>query len=116
MTSRIHAPKGKIDQVALLSSAVDHSANEASKPEAPDEVHSAIDIAVTRILAAVLEDPSFGFDDDFFEWGGDSLSVARAVARIRVEFGVELSIHEVLEHPKPRHLADVVRQLLAAKR
>ncbi len=44
-------------------------------------------------------------DGDFFELGGDSLVATRCVARLRVEFGVAVSVLAIFENPTAAELA-----------
>jgi acyl carrier protein len=63
---------------------------------------------VVEIWREVLSLNQVGIDDRFFEIGGDSLSATRAFARINRDFGMDLSLKEILEHPTVRLLAQFV--------
>jgi acyl carrier protein len=63
---------------------------------------------VAQIWQEVLSFKQIGIDDGFFELGGDSLSATRAFARINRDFGMALSLKEILDHPTIRSLAEVV--------
>ncbi len=63
------------------------------------------------LLAAETVDP----EDNFFELGGHSLLGTMVLARIREEFGVELSIRTIFEAPTPRSLGDRIREAIAIK-
>ncbi|MDJ0382274.1 non-ribosomal peptide synthetase [Streptomyces sp. G-G2] len=57
------------------------------------------------LVAEVLKTERIGVDDNFFERGGQSLSVIRLLGRIRESFGAELSIRTVFETPTVAGLA-----------
>ena len=59
---------------------------------APGAPRDATEAALAAIWRDILGVDELGVTDDFFELGGDSLAVARALARIRGELGVELTI------------------------
>ncbi|MEU5878735.1 condensation domain-containing protein [Spirillospora sp. NPDC047279] len=76
---------------------------------------SAVD-AMREIFADVLDLAEVGPRDNFFELGGTSLSVARVVSRVGRRFGTAPSFADVLDHPCPAALAEVVRRAAAPPR
>ncbi|MEU6104595.1 amino acid adenylation domain-containing protein [Streptomyces flaveolus] len=66
---------------------------------------SAREAALTRLFAEVLDADGIGPDDAFFDLGGTSLLAVRLVARVREEFGAELTIGSLFEAPTPAALA-----------
>ncbi|TCC23727.1 acyl carrier protein [Kribbella speibonae] len=67
---------------------------------------------VRGILADVLEDPDLTADDDFFQFGGDSLIATRAVALIEAAFGLRIPLVAFFEAPTAAELADLIRARL----
>ncbi|WP_433518587.1 non-ribosomal peptide synthetase [Nonomuraea sp. CA-143628] len=69
----------------------------------------AFETETERRLAAiwreVLEREELGADDDFFELKGHSLMAVRIAAAVIGEFGVEIPVRAVFEHPTVRELA-----------
>ena len=63
---------------------------------------------VRNIFAALLRVDTVGPEDNFFHLGGHSLLAARAIARIRGAFGVEVSLRKLFETPTPRTLAQAI--------
>ncbi|MGW4596890.1 non-ribosomal peptide synthase/polyketide synthase [Streptomyces sp. NPDC004457] len=56
---------------------------------------SAGERALARVWAEVLGVDAVGVTDDFFDLGGESILAARALARIRDELGVRLTVRDV---------------------
>lgn len=82
-----------------------HPAGTATGPDPATET-------VRGILADVLEDPDLTADDDFFQFGGDSLIATRAVALIEAAFGLRIPLVAFFEAPTAGELADLIRAQL----
>lgn len=52
--------------------------------------------------------PAFGFDDGFFDLGGDSLLGMMVIARLRDELELEIPFSLLLDHPTIRSLSDQI--------
>ena len=70
---------------------------------------------VRETWAEVLGLPDFGPHDDFFEWGGHSLMVAAAVARLGERLGLDLPLRALFEAPTPAELAELIAELRAGQ-
>ncbi|MGW1886988.1 amino acid adenylation domain-containing protein [Streptomyces sp. NPDC001970] len=92
------SPHGKLDRRALPDP-VFTGGEGARRPSGP------LEEALTRLFAEVLEVGRTGPDDAFFDLGGTSLTAVRLVARVREEFGTELTIGSLFEAPTPAALA-----------
>ncbi|MEU6477527.1 amino acid adenylation domain-containing protein [Streptomyces sp. NPDC047017] len=92
------SPNGKLDR-RLLPEPVFTGAGRGREPA--DEREKAL----TRLFAEVLRVDRVGPDDLFFDLGGTSLLATRLVARVREEFGTELTIGSLFEAPTPAALA-----------
>lgn len=97
-------PNGKVDRQALPAPVVTTGTEE---PDGP------VEKALAEIFAEVLGLDRVGARDGFFDLGGHSLLVTRAVARIRDSLAVDLPLHSVFEHPAVADLAVVVEKLRA---
>jgi len=93
--------RGKLDTAALRKLAVDHRRDTFDPPADPTE------IAIARMYGEVLMTADVGRDDDFFALGGDSLATLELADVFENEFGLELELSALLEHPTPAQLADV---------
>ncbi|NDI46768.1 aspartyl/asparaginyl beta-hydroxylase domain-containing protein [Goekera deserti] len=82
---------------------------DATPADGPDDRLSE---AVRAAWMEVLERTDIGWDDDFFELGGNSLHAVRIVARLSEDLHVELSVRAVLEHASPRAMAAYVPTVL----
>lgn len=90
-------PSGKVDRKAL---------------PAPEQIESAprtprneVESNLLRLFREVLEVPEMGVGDDFFEWGGDSLSAFDLMERVFETTGVRLSGAVLLRAPTVEELA-----------
>ncbi|MFE7262994.1 amino acid adenylation domain-containing protein [Streptomyces sp. NPDC057592] len=66
------------------------------------------------LVAELLDLEDIGPDDDFFALGGHSLLAMRLAARIRSEFGAEITPRTVLETPRVGDLAALVHSAVTA--
>ncbi|MEI5097734.1 amino acid adenylation domain-containing protein [Streptomyces sp. PmtG] len=91
-------PSGKLDRNALPAPGQRHSGT----GRAPRHSYE-------RTLCALFEDvlgvEGVGIDDDFYALGGHSLLAARLGARIRGEYGVDVPIRTIIQHPTVAQLA-----------
>jgi aryl carrier-like protein len=82
-------PDGAVDRAALSES--DRSEDQVA-PRTPFEREVAL------IWEELLDVSPVGVYDDFFELGGQSLVAVQLLARLRDEFGVDLTIRELYEN------------------
>ncbi|MEU0227320.1 amino acid adenylation domain-containing protein [Streptomyces sp. NPDC006284] len=92
------SPSGKLDRRELPAPVFAGAGG--TRPAA-----TAREDALTRLFAEVLDAQGVGPDDAFFDLGGTSLLAVRLVARVREEFGMELTIGSLFEAPTPAALA-----------
>ncbi|MFD0319164.1 non-ribosomal peptide synthetase [Streptomyces flavalbus] len=90
----------KVDRAALPppgAAAVPHRSAEPPRTHAEREV--------ARVWCDVLGLDTVSVHDDFFALGGHSLLAARAAARLRARFGIDLPARAVFQHPVLADLA-----------
>ncbi|MGH3807326.1 MAG: non-ribosomal peptide synthetase [Pseudonocardiaceae bacterium] len=93
---------GKVDRQRLLTW---REQSQQSQHEATAEPAEAQDV-VLRIFRQVLNSPSLGPEDDFFQHGGHSLRAVRLITQLRVEFDISnIRPNVVFDHPTPARLA-----------
>ena len=98
-------PNGKIDQHRLPAPENIVSPSKHHLAPANDDEQR-----LAEIWQEVLMLQRVSTDDNFFEFGGDSLSATRVFARINQHFGMNISLREMFEHPTIAVLAAIVRK------
>lgn len=99
-------PSGKVDQARLPPPRV--------SSDAVGEPGTETERAAASLFAAVLGAGGVSLDDDFFALGGDSLSAARVLAKVRAELGASVQLRALLAHPTPRWLASEIERTRGA--
>ncbi len=94
---------GKVDRRALSASKQPLSPTECVPPQDPCEW------TLATIWTELLGVDSINVTDNFFDLGGNSLSVARLIARIEQLFDRQLSMANVFDAPTIRQLAAILR-------
>jgi nonribosomal peptide synthetase DhbF len=61
--------------------------------------------ALCALFAGLLQRPSHGPEEDFFDSGGHSLLAVRLAGQTREVFGAEITARDVFQAPTPRRLA-----------
>ncbi|PSK31973.1 non-ribosomal peptide synthetase [Nocardia seriolae] len=84
---------GKVDRKALPEP--DAGARRPARPAAAPS--NAVERQLTGIFAEVLGTDEFDVEDSFFDLGGNSLTAARAVARVNAALGAALTIRDLFE-------------------
>ncbi|MCX4993706.1 non-ribosomal peptide synthetase [Streptomyces sp. NBC_00568] len=96
-------PAGKADRGAVQR--IPYGPVRANEPMPDDAPLPPNTAAVCRVWAEVLGLDDVSAHDDFFRLGGQSLTVVRAVARLRAELGAPVDAQSVFAHPTPAALA-----------
>ena len=99
-------PNGKLDRRALP--APEPGAGPASVPPRDD-----VEAVVAAIWSEVLEVPSVGALDSFFDLGGHSLLATQVISRVREALQVEVPLRVLFEEPTVAALAAAAVELEA---
>jgi acyl carrier protein len=101
---------GKIDRAAL-------PAPDARNvlADAESAAQSLLEQQVVELLSDLLNVETIGIDESFFHLGGHSLLAAQVIARVGEQFGVELPLRTLFDHPTPRALAVEIERLVLAR-
>ena len=105
------SPHGKLDRAALPQPTTENILRDDSleAPQSPIEEHLAV------VLSGLLGVPRIGSEDNFFTLGGHSLMGAQLIAKIRENFGVELSLRCLFDEPTPRGMSIEIEKLIHAR-
>ncbi|MDO6434620.1 amino acid adenylation domain-containing protein [Flavitalea sp. BT771] len=101
---------GKIDRKALVT-------HPGVKLDARGEYvapSSDMEIGLTEIWHKVLQKEKIGVDDSFFDLGGHSLKATSLVNKIKKEYGVNITLMDIFQHPTVRKLAQEIQKKLWA--
>jgi amino acid adenylation domain-containing protein/thioester reductase-like protein len=100
---------GKVDRAALLRTASEWGACEASSNEhRSKQPREGLEQAIAQIWSEHLECPEIGRKDSFFDLGGNSLRAIAAVNHLRRT--LECTVNDLYEHPRLKDFAGVCRQ------
>ena len=105
------SPHGKLDRAALPPPTAENILRDDSveAPQSPIEEHLSV------VLSGLLGVPRVGSEDNFFTLGGHSLMGAQLIAKIRENFGVELSLRCLFDEPTPRGMSAEIERLIHAR-
>jgi len=105
------SPHGKLDRVALPQPTAENILRDDSleAPQSPIEEHLGV------VLSGLLGVARVGSEDNFFTLGGHSLMGAQLIAKIRENFGVELSLRCLFDEPTPRGMSIEIERLIHAR-
>jgi len=99
-------PNGKVDRARLPRPDATPALAER-RPAAP--LRSALERQIAGVLREVLQLERVGPTDNFFDLGGNSLLLARALTRLRAELGRDdLTMVQLFQHPNVRSLAEAL--------
>jgi amino acid adenylation domain-containing protein len=99
-----HLPGGKVNR-SNLPALPGHS---TAPPVADPGYASATEAALAHIWREALSVPAMGRGADFFDLGGDSISVFRVIGQIKEHFGVDLPVREFFAHSVLAELARAI--------
>ncbi len=102
-------PNGKLDRAALPVPTLEDLRGSADTTSPRD----ALERRLAEIWSALLGVPEIHVKDSFFHLGGHSLLAVRALALVKKEWGVELQVIDLLQHPTLEQFADILRKGLA---
>ncbi|MGE8064526.1 non-ribosomal peptide synthase/polyketide synthase [Pseudomonas sp. NPDC089569] len=99
---------GKLDRKALAATALPET--HLDRPQTAPR--NATETVLCELFSELLECPSAGIEDHFFQLGGHSLLATRLVARVRERLGATLPLAVVFAQPTVAALADHLRAAL----
>ena len=99
-------PNGKVDRKALPAPA--RSAAEAGA--APARSRDSLDLQLIKLWERVLNVPTVGLQDNFFDLGGNSLGAVRLFSEMRQMFARSFPLSVLFQAPTVEKLADLIRK------
>ena len=101
----------KIDRERLPSPAISSApADDVSRPAGPDVLEDEI----AAIVGRLLDVPSFGHEENFFDSGGQSMLAIRLLTQVGRRFGVNMTLAEFFEDSTVRGIAHYIRERTGA--
>ncbi|HEV3197377.1 MAG TPA: HAD-IIIC family phosphatase [Bryobacteraceae bacterium] len=89
IANELRHPTAILDRIRAISQHV------APHPSSPDLPRTPLERELSEIWAGLLNLPSVGVHDNFFEFGGHSLLAVQLLSRVRQIYGVDLSLEVV---------------------
>ena len=94
---------GKVDRKRLPEPATDEQLSAAAPPR------TVVEAVLVDMFGSLLNLPSVGVDESFFDLGGNSLQAMRLVAALRGDLAVDLDLSAIFLAPSAARLAAVLR-------
>ncbi|AUH01472.1 non-ribosomal peptide synthetase [Prodigiosinella confusarubida] len=95
---------GKINYTALTTMTLPIGSSERRpRSETEHQLH--------HLYASVLDLNEVDIDDSFFQLGGNSINALKLVMQVNQQFGISLSLGQLLEHSSIHQLAQLLEQL-----
>jgi acyl carrier protein len=98
---------GKIDRRALPAPQYDHE-QASNRFVAP---RNSLEESIAEVWREVLQLDQIGVHDNFFEFGGHSLTAMQVVSRLRRTLQREIALRDIFNFPTIAKLADIGRTL-----
>ncbi|MFD9191283.1 amino acid adenylation domain-containing protein [Streptomyces phaeochromogenes] len=117
-------PNGKLDRRLLETWAAKRSAESAPARPAnrapadttagtPADADPDVESVVSEVWCEVLQVPTVGPDDDFFDLGGDSFKVLRVVETLRERLRADIPLAALLLEPTAADFSEELRRIMA---
>jgi len=104
-------PNGKIDRKSLPLPGPQY-AQAVVEFMAP---RTSTESELAALWSEILGSDRFGIHDNFFDFGGHSLTATQLVTRIRKTFAVELSLRDFIKYPTIAGLAELIEESILSK-
>jgi natural product biosynthesis luciferase-like monooxygenase protein/FkbM family methyltransferase len=104
-------PNGKIDRKSLPLPGPQY-AQPVVEFMAP---RTSTESELAALWSEILGSDRFGIHDNFFDFGGHSLTATQLVTRIRKTFAVELSLRDFIKYPTIAGLAELIEESILSK-
>lgn len=98
---------GKLDRSALPNP---FTAEQKSPSDGFAAPSTEVEKRVSKIVGQLLGIENVSTRDNFFQLGGHSLFGAQVIARVRDEFGIELQLRRIFEHPTVETLSHQIEE------
>lgn len=102
-------PSGKMDRTALRT--LQARTAPETKQSIADTPLNDTENKLSRLWCELLNRETASRSDDFILLGGDSLLAIRMALRIQSEFGVAVTLRDILGHPQLAELAALIEQI-----
>ncbi len=103
---------GKIDEKALKKIAEEKIIDTKEPKKNNEKNYSELELEILELCKVVMDNTNISIDDDFFEMGGNSIYAIKLLTKIKNNYGVMLTIYDILNTPEISSWSNLIAERL----